>query len=103
MQETQLETLKQLREAPLGGIRSPTPIGGFEILVVSGLGDQRRLPPGAVIAPRVIIVERLKILSYGNDTRTSCVDGHGGDLIAGNAGRARALRMASTSPRMWSS
>jgi len=63
----------------------------FEARVMSLVGDLGSLAPGAVIAPEIVIVERMEVFVDRHDARPGCVDGdrlHGG---TGDAGGGESL------------
>src|SRR6266849_1861664 len=78
------QPVEQLGKAPLGGIRSATPIDRLKVLAAGGFGDQRGFAPRAMVAPQIIFIERLKVCVCGNDAGAGGVDGEGGNLVAGD-------------------
>ena len=78
--------MEELREAPLGRINATAPIDRGELLAVRDRGDFRGFGFGAVIAPQIIVIERLEIFADGNDGGASGVQGEGENLIGGNPG-----------------
>ena len=55
------QPVQQLGEAPFGGVDAAAPVDGFEPGGARGGGDLRGLAPGAVVAPEVVVVERLEV------------------------------------------
>src|SRR4051794_9098227 len=59
--------VEEFGEAPLGGVNAAAPVDGFEFLAMSGVGDFGSFALGTVIAPEVIVVERIHGGVDGND------------------------------------
>jgi hypothetical protein len=83
------QPVEQFRKAPLRRIRSAAPIDGLKLLLLSRPGDERRFPPGPVIAPQIIFAERLEPSANRNDARTGRVDGQRRDLTPGQLRRTQ--------------
>src|ERR1039458_4373900 len=73
------EPMEELREAPLGGIYPAAPFDGREARAMGGLRDERGFAPRAMVAPEIIIVNRLEVAVDGNDARPCGIDGDGLD------------------------
>src|SRR5260370_13506944 len=58
----------------------------MEFAAARGLRDEGSLTPGAVVAPEVVVAERLQFFSHGNYTRSGRVNREGGDLVSRNLG-----------------
>ena len=80
------EPVEELGEAPLVGVDAAAPLDGFEVASVGEGGDLLGLAEGAVIAPEVVVVERLHVGVDGDDAGAGGVEGDGFDLVAGDAG-----------------
>ena len=80
------QPVQQLGKSPLGGIDAAAPLDGFELFAVRGFGDLGGFAFGAVVAPEIVVVERLQILVDGNDRGAGGVESDGFDLVAGDAG-----------------
>src|SRR5260370_1185677 len=80
------EPVQEFGEAPLRRINTAAPIDGRKLFAMRSLCDFRSLGLGAMIAPQVIVIERLEIFSDGNNGRTGRVQSDGQDLIGGSSG-----------------
>src|SRR5260370_37768966 len=85
------QPVEQLGKAPLGGIRSATPIDRLKVLAAGGFGDQRGFAPGAMGAPQIIFIERAQVCGHRTDARGGGGDGDGRSLLAGAAGGRSSL------------
>jgi hypothetical protein len=61
------QPVQELREPPFRRIRAATPMDRFQISLVRFFRDFGGFAPGAVIGPKIVIIERLKIRAHGND------------------------------------
>src|SRR5205807_1935028 len=87
------EPVKQLRKAPFGGVRSTTPVDVFQTRGVRGISQFGGFAPRAVVAPEVVIVERLKSCAYRDDAGTGRIERNGFDIGSPDTrGRDRLLR-----------
>ncbi len=68
------QPVQQLRESPLGRICAPAPPDRFQPAAPRRLRDERRFFPRPVIAPQVIIVQRLQSLAHRNHARPGGVN-----------------------------
>ena len=58
------QPVQQLRESPLGGVDAAAPLDGFEARRACAVSViWAASSPGAVVAPEVVIVERLELLA----------------------------------------
>ncbi len=73
------EPVQQLGKAPLVRIDAAAPLDGFEILLVGEGGDLLRFGFGAMIAPQVVVAERLHVRVDGHDAGAGGVEGDGLD------------------------
>ena len=74
------EPVEELGESPLVGVDAAAPLDGFEMFAVGEFGDLLRFFLGAVVAPEVVVVERLEIFADGDDAGAGGVERHGFDL-----------------------
>ena len=89
-------------ESPFGGVDAAAPVDGFEPLAVRGGGDLGGFFPGAMVAPEIVIVERLQVRVDRNDAGAGGVERDGFDGRPSMPAFARAGAVASASARMWS-
>jgi hypothetical protein len=80
--------MEEFRETPFRRIDTAAPLDRGELLAVCGCGDFRGFSFGTVIAPQIIVIERLETFAYGNDGGAGGVESNGEDLIGGNSGFA---------------
>ncbi len=80
------EPVEELGEAPLVGVDAAAPVDGLEVLGVGEGGDLGGFVLGAVVAPEVVVVERLHVLVDGDDGGAGGIEGDGGDGAGGDAG-----------------
>ena len=78
------QPMQQLREAPLRGVDATAPVDGFELLLVRGGGNLLCLAPRAVIAPEIVVIQRLEPVADRDDAGTGGIDGERTDLISAN-------------------
>ncbi len=76
------QPVEKLGEAPLMRVDASAPLDGFEIFGVSERGDLLRFFFCAVIAPEVVVVERLEVGVDGNYARSGGVESDGFNLRA---------------------
>ena len=76
------QPVEQLGEAPLAGVDAAAPVDGFEVFGEGELGDAAGLFVGAVIAPEVVVVERLEVGVDGDDAGAGGVERDGGYVLA---------------------
>ena len=67
-------------------VDAAAPLDGFEIRCVRGGGDLGGLLPGAMVAPEVVIVERLEVGVDRDDAGAGGVERDGLDGVAVDAG-----------------
>ena len=79
------QPMQQLRESPFGGIHAAAPVDRREAFPMRDLGDLRRLALGAVVAPKVIIVERAHRRIDRHHARPGGVERDRGHLVAADA------------------
>ncbi len=63
------QPVQQFGKTPFRGIHAAAPIDSWKAGAVSRLGDQRGLAPGPVVAPEVVIVQRLQVFVHGDHAR----------------------------------
>ncbi len=80
------QPVEQLGESPLVRVDAAAPLDAFEAELMSLAGDLFGFSEGAVVAPEVVVVERLKVLADGNDAGAGGVEGDGGNIGAVDAG-----------------
>ena len=73
------EPVEKLGEAPFGGVGSAAPVDGVQFAGVGGFGDECGFAPRAVVAPQVVVVQRLEIFAHRNDAGPSGVESDGVD------------------------
>ncbi len=83
------QPMQQLREAPLRRVDASAPVDGFELLLVRGGGNLLCLAPRAVIAPEIVVIQRLEPVADRDDAGTGGVDSECADLIAADAAGAK--------------
>ena len=81
------QPVQQLGEAPLGGVDAAAPVDGLEALPVGRGGDLGGFLPRPVVAPQVVIVQRLHVGVHRNYGAPGGIERHGFDGVAANAGR----------------
>ena len=59
------QPVKQLRKSPFGGILSSAPIDCLQATLPRGAGNQRGFAGGAMIAPEIILIQRLQTVPTG--------------------------------------
>ena len=59
------QPVQQLGESPLVGIHPAAPFDRFQVLGVGELGNLLRLALGAMVAPQIVVIERLHAASTG--------------------------------------
>ena len=96
------QPVQQLRKSPLVRVHAAAPLDRLEVLLVRQRRDLLRLCLGAVIAPQVVLIERLQFAPTG-----TTLDPVVSSAIAATASppipaSAIALRVAITSARIWS-
>ena len=75
------QPVKQFGEAPFGGVNAAAPIDGFETLSAGRRRDFGGLLPGAMVAPQVVVVDRLQVRVDGDDARSGGVERDGFDSV----------------------
>ena len=80
------QPVQQLGKSPLRRIHAAAPLDRFQPFAVSGFGDLRRLALGAMVAPQVVLAERLHVFADRNHRRAGGIERNGLDLIAADAG-----------------
>ncbi len=78
--------MEEFGEAPLVGVDAAAPVDGFELLGMGELGDLLGLVLGAMVAPEIVVVQRLHVGADGDDARSCGVEGDsfdGGGIDAG--------------------
>src|ERR1035437_7875157 len=55
------QPVEQFGEAPFAGIDAAAPVDSFQLGGVRGGGDLGGFPPGAVVAPEIVIVDGLEV------------------------------------------
>ena len=95
------QPVQQFREAPLGGVDAAAPVDGVQLSAARAAAViSRGFFPGAMIAPEVIIVERLQAFVHGNDAGAGGVERDGFDRARHRSpAAASASRMASARAR----
>jgi hypothetical protein len=78
--------VKQFRETPFGRINAAAPFDGRKFFAMRDGGDFGGFGLGAMVAPQIIVIERLHIFVDGNDRRPSGVERYGFNFSAGNTG-----------------
>ena len=92
------QPVQQLGESPLVRINAAAPLDRFEIFAVGKLGNLLRLTLGAMVAPEVVVIERLQCRIDRNHARAGGVERDGLDMLAGRSRLSAATwRMALTS------
>src|SRR6266545_3151719 len=88
------QPVEQLGESPLGGVDAAAPAQRFELLRTARVGDLTRFALGAMVAPEVIVVQRLEPFVHGDDARAGGVERDSPDVFSlhtgggeGSAGR----------------
>jgi hypothetical protein len=76
------QPVQQLREAPFRGVDAAAPLDRLEPLPVRERGDLGGFLPRTVIAPQVVVAERLQPGVDGDDARAGRVDRDRRDLAA---------------------
>ncbi len=79
------QPVKQLGEAPLGGVNATAPVDGGEALGVRRGGNFGSFFPRAVVAPEIVIVDGVELGINWNHARAGGVERHGFDGVAVNA------------------
>ncbi len=74
--------VEELGEAPLVRVDAAAPVDGFELLLVGEGGDLLRFVLGAVVAPEIVVVERLHVGIDGDDAGAGGIEGDGRDVCA---------------------
>ena len=80
------QPMQQFGETPFRRVGAPAPLDRLEIFIACLARDLLRLRFGAVVTPKIIVVERLEARTDGNDARTRRVDGERHDILAGDGG-----------------
>ena len=80
------QPVEQLGEAPLGRVDAAAPVDGLQPALAGQRGDRGSLLPGAVIAPEVVVVERLEAFVDRDHARPGGIEGDGIDRAAVDAG-----------------
>ncbi len=75
------QPVEELGEAPLRRVGPAAPFDRRLAALVRHLGDARRLVLGAVVAPEVVVVERLHLVVDRDDGRAGGVEGDGADFL----------------------
>ncbi len=90
------QPVQQLGESPLGRVHTAAPLDRVQLLEARQLGDERGFLLGAMVAPQVVIVERLHAFADWNDAGASCIERDRFDLVAadfsGDHGAPRGFR-----------
>ena len=79
------QPMQQLRESPFARVNAAAPPNRFQPLAMRGVGNLRRFALRAMIAPKVILVQRLHVLVDGNHRRARRIERNRLNLIAANA------------------
>ena len=98
------QPVQQLGEAPLGRVDAAAPVDRFEVLAARAAAViSCGFVLGAMVAPEVVVVERLQVCVHRDDARAGGVER---DALRSLARRRRprspARCMAATSASMWS-
>src|ERR1700761_2996722 len=80
------QPVQKLGEAPLRRIGAAAPVERRQSLFAALGGDLGRLAPGAVVAPQIIVAQRLEMLIDRNDRGAGGVDRQRFDKFAAYAG-----------------
>ena len=80
------QPVQQLREAPFRRIHAAAPFDGFEFFAVRCFRNFRSFLFGAMVAPQIVVVERLEILPNGNHRRARGIQRNGENLLARDSG-----------------
>ena len=80
------QPVQQLGEAPLMRIDAAAPCDGLEVLLVRERGDFRGFVLCAVIAPEIVVIERLHRGVDEDDARSGGVESDGFDAVAVDTG-----------------
>src|SRR4051812_22715305 len=83
------QPMEKLGESPLRGVDSSTPLDRLQAKFVCFACDLGSFFPGPVIAPEIVLVERLKIFSYRDDARSGGVERHGPNAGPFHTGRSQ--------------
>jgi len=77
------EAMEKFREGPTPKNRRRAPADGGKFFAVRGFGDFRQLGFGAVIAHKIIVIQRLGASVYRNDGRAVAVESKCKNLLRG--------------------
>ena len=80
------QPVQQLRKSPLMRIHAAAPLNRFQLLPVCQLRDLLSLDLGPVIAPQVVVIQRLKIRAHRDHARPRRIKRNRADCIAAYAG-----------------
>ena len=75
------QPVEQLGEAPFVGVDAAAPVDGFEAVVVGGRGDLLGFGFGAMVAPEVVVVERLQVCVDRDDAGAGGIEGDGRNVF----------------------
>src|SRR5690242_9356234 len=79
------QPVQQLGKAPLRRIHTAAPLNDLESLAMRDLGDFGGFPFCAMVAPQVIVAQRLHVLAHWNDRRACSVESNRLYLLSRNA------------------
>src|SRR5215470_13030919 len=78
--------MQQLGNTPLRGVHTTALLDGFQLLAMGGFRDFRGLAFSTMVAPQVVLAERLQVFVDGNDGRSGGIESNRLDLVPGNTG-----------------
>ncbi len=80
------QPVEEFGEAPFAGVDAAAPIDGGQLLLVCGRGDLGGFPPGAMVAPKVVIVDGLHVRIDRDYAGAGGIECDGFDRVAINTG-----------------
>src|ERR1022692_407113 len=80
------QPVEQFGEAPLAGVDAAAPVDGFQMGGVRGGRDLGGFPPGAVVAPEVVIVDGVEVGVHRNHAGARGIERDGVDGVTIHAG-----------------
>ena len=79
------QPVQQLGESPLMGVDPAAPLDRFQLFAVGELGNLLRLALGAMVAPQIVVIERLHACVDRHHARAGGIERDGLDLLARNS------------------
>ena len=96
------QPMQEFRKSPLVRVDAAAPCNAFKSQLVRLLGNLLGLGKGAMVAPKVVFVERLQAFAHRNHARSGRVERDGGNLAPSTPVALSASFVAAARAAIWS-